>query len=331
VERPLPHIGGEYYGVDATVLGASGFIGRWVARALYSQGANLTVVVRHREASERLFRRYGVKARIVACDLDAPDVIPELLDELHPSILFNLAGYGMDHSERDQAAACRMNAGLVEALCDALPDTTNNGWRGQQLVHAGSAQEYGMIEGDLAETSTPNPATFYGKSKLAGTCWLRRHCRQTGMRAVTARLFTVYGPGEHPGRLLPTLLEGVHTRKLLPLTSGTEKRDFTYVEDAVTGLLHLGVSKVTPGEPVNIATGRLTKVREFAQIAASVLGIPRDNLGFNIIESRVQEMDHNPVNIHRLRTLTGWSPQTTIEEGIRRTAEFLATQPREAF
>ena len=81
------------------------------------------------------------------------------------------------------------------------------------------------------------------------------------MRAVTARLFTVYGPGEHCGRLLPSLIEAARAEKPLELTAGTQLRDLTYVEDVAEGLLRLGLAQAEPGSVVNLATGHLTMVR----------------------------------------------------------------------
>jgi nucleoside-diphosphate-sugar epimerase len=325
IAEPLP-----YDGVRSMVLGASGFIGRWVAHALTQRGSKVTAVVRDRRASMRLFSQYGIAAEIATCDLESPDTLRELLREFRPSIVFNLAGYGVDHSEQDAATASRINSQLVQSLGEALAGyADSSGWPGQRLVHTGSALEYGDIRGDLAETSEPNPTTLYGVSKLAGTSWLQRFCGKTGLKAVTGRLFTVYGPGEHAGRLLPSLLEGARTGRRIPLSSGIQKRDFTYVEDAAAGLLRLGVAGAVPGEPVNVATGRLTSIREFVQIAAGILGIPEENLGFHAIATRFAEMQHDPVNIGRLAALTGWTPSTSIEEGIRRTVGFsqLSAEP----
>jgi nucleoside-diphosphate-sugar epimerase len=319
----------QYQGVRAMVLGASGFIGRWVAHALTQRGSKVTAVVRDRQRSVRLFSQYGIQAEIAACDLESEDAVRALLREFRPSIVFNLAGYGIDHSEQDAATASRINSELVQRLGEALAGSSGpGGWQGQRLVHTGSALEYGDIRGDLAETSEPNPTTLYGTSKLAGTSWLKCFCENTGLKAVTARLFTVYGPGEHPGRLLPSLIEGARAGRRVPLSSGVQKRDFTYVEDAASGLLRLGIAPAVPGEPVNVATGRLTSIREFVQTAAGILGIPEENLGFGAIATRFPEMRHDPVNVSRLAVLAGWIPPTSLEEGIRKTADFLAASLR---
>lgn len=318
-----------YDGVSVLVLGASGFIGRWVTHALSRQGAVVTAAVRDRRSAESILRRHGVRARVEEADLGSSRMISELVAGVRPAIVFNLAGYGVDHSERDQSMSVRLNVDLVRRVCEALTFAPDHEWPGQRLVHAGSALEYGPIGGDLSETSSPSPTTGYGIAKLAGTERLRRHCQATGMRGVTARLFTVYGPGEHRGRLLPTLLEGGRAGRRIPLTAGTQRRDFVFVEDVATGLLRLGLANINPGEPVNLCTGRLTTIREFALTASAILGIKRENLAFGDIEPRFDEMNHGPVRVERLHALTGWRPMVTIEQGIRKTADFLMTRIEE--
>jgi nucleoside-diphosphate-sugar epimerase len=133
-------------------------------------------------------------------------------------------------------------------------------------------------------------------------------------------LFTVYGPGEHPGRLLPSLIKAARTGDPLPLSNGSQSRDFTYVEDVAQALLDLGTSAAVAGEVVNVATGRLTRVRDFIEAAAAVLRICPETLLFGEAPARPWEMIHAPVTLERLRTLVGWIPATQVVEGIRRTA-----------
>lgn len=308
-------------GTRIIVLGASGFIGRWVARRLCRQGVKPYLLVRDPAVAERVFRDYEINGEIIQADLHHADSVVEFIGEIKPDVVFNLAGYGVDRTERDEATACQINAYLVEAICRAMAIHGNHAWTGQSIVHVGSALEYGEIGGNLAEDSAVNPTTLYGKSKLMGTNLLTQFCRKLGVRGITARLFTVYGPGEHDGRLLPSLIQAANDGQPLQLTAGEQKRDFTYVEDIADGLLRLAVAESQPGEVVNLATGRLTTVRSFIETAASILNIPENNLQFGAIPTRAEEMQHDPATVDRLRRLIGWTPPTEIAEGIQRTAK----------
>jgi len=308
--------GTAYGSARVVVLGAAGFIGRWVARALSRRAARLHLVVRDRDAAVPVFAEYGVRGDVVQLDLRASGVLAHLIEAVRPCIVFNLAGYGIDRRQREERSAFALNAGVLDELSEAVAQHRDPTWSGCDIVHAGSMLEYGPIGGDLSEDSTPRPTTLYGQSKLAGTQALERWCLRCGLKAVTARLFTVYGPGEHTGRLLPALLETAHTGRPLRLSHGTQRRDFTYVEDVADGLLRLGVARSARGEVVNLATGRLTPVRSFVEIAARLLGIPPDHLQFGAIATPTEEIEHTGVCLARLQRLTAWIPPTSIPTGI---------------
>lgn len=312
-----------YSETKVAVLGASGFIGRWVARMLSKHGARLCLVVRNRLTAEAIFNKYGIDGEIYELDLSsAADCVSEVLEDIRPSITFNLSGYGVDRSEQDAKASYEINSDLVGVLCQAVAGVRDTGWCGQNIVHAGSALEYGPIGGNLSEDSAPNPTTLHGESKLRGTRVLAGCRRRFGISALTARLFTVYGPGEHPGRLLPSLVSAAKTGHPLELTSGFQKRDFTYIEDVAEGLLRLGLVTGAEEDVVNLATGRLTSVRDFVHIAANSLAIPLEHLRFGAIAGRAEEMEHDPVSLDRLKGLTAWVPSLSVPQGIRKTLHF---------
>jgi UDP-glucose 4-epimerase len=305
-----------YAGTRVLVLGASGFIGHRVVSALAACGASVTAAVRRESASAWLLQ-LGAE-RTTVCDAADPEAVRALVRDIRPAITFNLAGYGVDRTEGDESAAQDINALLPERLAAYLGAGPLPAWSGPRLVHTGSALEYGRAGGDLRENTRPEPTTVYGRTKLAGTLAMGERARQSGLPAVTARLFTVYGPGEHAGRLLPALLDTARTGEPVDLTAGTQRRDFVYVDDVAEGLLRLGLSEADPGEVVNLAMGRLTTVRSFVERSAGVLGIRPTLLRFGSIETRAEEMDHEPVAIERLRALTGWSPTIRIEDGVLR-------------
>ncbi|HET6278333.1 MAG TPA: NAD-dependent epimerase/dehydratase family protein [Candidatus Polarisedimenticolia bacterium] len=313
---------GGYRDVPVLVLGAAGFIGRWVARALTEAGARLHLAVRDNARASALLRSYAVRGELHPIDLERVESVRQLIDGQRPVVTFNLAGYGIDRQERDPSTAARINADLVGTVAAAVREVTASSWDGCHLVHVGSALEYGDCRGDLAEATPARPTTLYGRTKLQGTRRLEEICRDGSLRGCTARLFTVYGPGERPGRLLPTLLAAARGEAPIELSAGRQRRDFSYVEDVADGLLRLGTAAARPGEVVNLARGELTTVRRFAEIAAGVLSIDPGRLRFGAIAGLPEEMAHEPVNITRLRELTGWRPPRDITAGVAATRDF---------
>jgi len=306
----------RHQGERALVLGASGFVGAWIARALANGGAELHVASRAPVAE--FARAHGH-----ALDAFADGALEELIARVRPRLVFNAIGYGVDPHERDEALMWRANADHPRALaaaCSALA--------AQQpvtLVHVGSMAEVGPSANEFGEDAACAPASAYGRSKLAGTEAVAAACARGALRGGTGRLFMVYGPGEHAGRLLPSLLETARTRAPLDLSEGLQERDFTYAAEAAEGLLRIGLADLH-GEVVNIASGAVHSIRAFAETAADVLGFPRELLRFGARPTNAHDTMRGRVTSERLRRLTGWSPRLGIAAGVAETARFLATQ-----
>lgn len=322
----MPDLADAFKGLPVLVLGGSGFIGRWVSSLLSQAGAELTVGVRDRGSMNDLLVDYGIDAHISVVDLEHRlDDLSTLIAELKPAVVFNLAGYGVDRSERSEGPAHAINAELPLRLCEWLADV-DSPWRGSRLVHVGSALEYGELSNDLNEDSVPHPTTLYGQSKLAGTENVSEFSQKNSFHALTARLFTVFGCGEHQGRLLPSLIDAARTGSELSLTEGLQQRDFCFVEDVAEGLLRLAAAPPQVHTVVNLATGELNSVRHFVEVAAAELGINQAKLKFGALPGRVEEMSHQPVNVSRLKQLLDWLPPADLQQGIRRSLCFEQTR-----
>ncbi|MCC7011835.1 MAG: NAD(P)-dependent oxidoreductase [Planctomycetes bacterium] len=310
-----------YDGARVLVLGGSGFIGRWVASVLASKGAKVIVVARDVARTKSLLAEDGARCEVRAYDLARRGELAALLDVLRPAVVFNLVGYGVDPSERDEALAVRLNSELVAELAEAVKPDSH--WRGQALVHVGSALEFGTMDGNFTDPWACAPTTLYGRTKLEGSRNLREISVRRGLKAFTARLFTVYGPGEHNSRLVPTLLAASRESAPIPLTAGLQRRDFTFVSDVAHGLLRLALTHdPVPERAFNFATGSLTPVRQFVETAARVFGIERERLQFGALPTRAEEMSHDPVSISALERRLNWKPSTTIEQGLTETLAF---------
>lgn len=316
-----------YEGRRAVVLGASGFIGRWVSRALTDRGARVIAVGRDADSVRAALGARHATERIEVYDLERP-LASGWLSALAPDVVFNLAGYGVDRSERDSRLAHRLNRELVAELTDAVAALGADDWPHVRLVHVGSALEYGKTGGVLRESSPTAATTLYGATKLAGTLALTERARAANSRAIVARLFTVYGAGEHAGRLLPTLLGAAASGADVPLSDGLQQRDFAYVEDVAEALLRVTLSAAAPGEIVNVATGVMQPVRKFVEQAAAVAGVPRERLRFGEVPAREDEMSPAGVSVDRLQELLGWLPPHDVQSGVRRTLMRLGESAR---
>jgi len=310
-----------YADIPVLVLGASGFLGRWTARALTRAGARVVAGARDPEQFAAGLHRWEIVADVRAFDALDPDRVSQLVETTRPAVVFNLVGYGVDRREEDERLLDHLNAAFPASLARVVAASTARDWPYQRLVHVGSALEYGLADGVLSESTTPRPHTSYGRSKLAGTTALADVGRLTGCPCVTARVFTAFGAGEHAGRLLPSLM-AARDGRVVTLSVGSQSRDFVYAEDVAEGLLRLGISRARPGEAVNLATGSLASVGTFVRVAASLLGLSPGQLSFGAESIRSDEMRIAGVDMDRLRALTGWLPDADLESAVRRAIRF---------
>jgi nucleoside-diphosphate-sugar epimerase len=309
----------SYRDVPVLVLGAGGFIGRWVTRLLTAVGADLHVSVRDASAFDSIVEPYGLRARVHVADLSEPGAAAAVCAAVSPAIVFNLAGYGVDATERAQPHAERINRDLPAELAGALSNSPS--WSGKTLVHAGSSLEYGPVEGPILDGTPSSPTTLYGITKFAGATAIQR-AGGAGLRAAVGRIFMAYGPGEHAHRLLPSLFRARSGGAPIPLTMGAQNRDFVYVEEVAEALLRLGLSERSGFDMVNVATGTLCSVADFVRITAEALGLDANRLKFGELPYRPEEMWHGPVSVSALSEQTGWTPSVLVPGGIRRAKAF---------
>jgi dTDP-glucose 4,6-dehydratase len=305
------------------VLGASGSIGRWVVHELVRRGVEVHAQVR----DPRLLppRLAAACAGVVRCDLVPRASAAELVLRLEPELVLNLVGYGVAKDERDERLVLRLGSEVVGEIMTAL-ETLHASSPRVRLVQVGSALEYGPRPESLDERVACRPHTAYGRAKLEGT-ELALEARKRGLAALVARPFTVYGPHERPGRLVPTLLLARASQGRVALSSGEQRRDWIYVEDAARALVELAAldaQALLAGRPpfdapaLNLASGVLTSVRDFALHCAQALAIAPGRLGFGDLPAPAEELHHPPVPVERLRAALGWTPPADHAENLRR-------------
>jgi nucleoside-diphosphate-sugar epimerase len=242
-------------------------------------------------------------------DLSNTDAVRALLAHRNLDFVFNLASFGVNPADCNEDESRALNATLPQCLAECLRNSPQT-----RLIHVGSAAEYGNATGDLSETTTCQPTTVYGRTKLEGTEFILK----ARANAVVARLFTVYGAGERDGRLLPALFRACEEGTPIDLTEGRQERDFTHVDDVVEGILRLAISANPPGL-VNLATGKLLAVRNFCRQAADIIGLQEEHLRFGAKAGRDDEMNHDPVSNAQLLSATAWKPDISVDDGIKQT------------
>ena len=263
---------------DKRVLltGATGFVGRQIHRALVADGHAVRVLIRP-GSQARLVARADV---VETADLfaEAPETLEracEGIDTLVHAAWYVEPGRYLEAAE-NLACLCG-SLTLARAAADAGVG---------HVVGLGTCFEYALPSERLTAASPLAPTTLYATAKLALCTTLARHLANEGIGFSWARLFYLYGEGEHPSRLVPHVRAALAAGQPAKLSAGTQLRDFLDVQVAGEMIARI-VSREQAGA-INVCSGRAVTLRAFVEAIADETG-QRDLLEFGSAPARATD------------------------------------------
>ncbi len=237
--------------------------------------------------------------------------ISDLVSRVQPTHLLHLAWYvapGKWYSSIE-------NYLWVQASLELLQQFQENG--GQRVVMAGSGTEYDWNYGYCSEFLTPKAAnTFYGNCKNALRLLLDAYSEATGLSSAWGRIFFVYGPYEHPARLVASVIGSILRGEPALCSHGNQIRDYLYIQDAADAFITLLESEVS-GQ-VNIASGYPIALKDIIyRIAKKLNGKELVQLG--AIPAAANDTRLVVADVNRLFDEVGWRPKYDLDQGLEQT------------
>jgi len=279
--------------VRALVTGAGGFVGRHLTARLLADGWDVTPLTR------------------ADVDLADPVAAARAVRAADPDVVFSLAAGRAKATAAERAATVAVNTSPW--LVDALPD------RCRAVVRLGSSTEYAAAPHPLAEDAALRPRGFFGATKAAGSLLLQAAAAERGVRAAVLRAFQVYGPGDHPTRLVPVVLAAARTGATVPLPGRLSRRDWVWVGDVVDACVRAAADDDLPnGTVLNIGTGVQTSTEELVAVAERVTG-RRIATGAGAHPGRDWDTADWVADPAAAGRLLGWEPTVDLPEGLART------------
>lgn len=301
----------------ALVVGASGYLGARVHRALADAG--IDVVPAGRRGSAREFAsahmsggvRRGRPARGCELDLTAgADAVGAVLARVAPDVVVNCAGATSGDLATLTAGNVDGPAALVTALLRAPV----------RLVHLGSAAEYGRgPAGPVREDEPARPLSPYGVTKLAGTRLVELG-RSAGLPAVVLRVFNPVGPGapRHtlPGRAASELVRAVREHDVVRLGGLSAVRDFVDADDVAAAVLAAATGSLPAPGVVNVGSGTALPARELVRTLVDVAGVRVRVEEGDAGSARSADVPWQQADVTAATAAWGWRPRRSLAESL---------------
>jgi UDP-glucuronate 4-epimerase len=327
----------------ALVTGSSGFIGFHLCTRLLAEGWEVVGVdamtdyydVRIKERRQAMLMQ-NARFRVVNDRIEAPGLLHGLMEEFRPDAVIHLAAqagvrYSIDNPESYVEANLIGTFRLLEAIRAYPPEHS---------LMASTSSVYGAnTEMPFAETQKADtPMSFYAATKKANEAMAHSYAHLYGLPVTMFRFFTVYGPWGRPDMALFKFTKAIlEDRPIDVYNHGDMSRDFTYVADLVSGIVGLidavpvrpatpdavpegdSLSPVAPFRVVNIGNSNSVRLTEFIEAIEAATGRRADR---NYMDMQPGDVPATWADASLLQSLTGYRPQTTVQDGVARFVEW---------
>jgi len=319
---------------NIVVTGGAGFIGSIIVKELVSKGHSVTVLDNLSKGKSKNLD--GVPVTFVQVDLCDAEKTRDILDSAEYCFHFAAKIGGIGYFHKYPAEILRDNTLMLSNMLDAAVASKSLA----RFVYISSsmvfenATRFPSREEDVL--SSPPPFSHYGFSKLVGEYYCRAYHEQYGLGYTIFRPFNAYGPGEIPedevgiAHVIPDFIKKVAFDRQYPvevLGDGSQVRAYTYVEDLARGIVSLGFDRRTLNGDYNIANPNTFTVQELLERVWRLCGPTGKVLAVRNVKGFRDDVKRRVPSVDKALAL-GWKPSVDLDEGLKRTFEWIAAQRR---
>jgi UDP-glucuronate 4-epimerase len=312
------------------ITGGAGFIAYHAALALIGKGAEVSLLDNFNSFYDPELKRQNISdlrsratVRVHEVDILDRDRLTRVFEQDPPDAVVHLAAWaGVRPSlERPELYASVNVTGTVNMLEMAKKYST-----GCFIFGSSSSVYGGNTKVPFSEDDPVNqPVSPYAATKRAGELICHSYAHNFGMHITCLRFFTVYGPRQRPEMAIHKFARLMSDRREIPIFGkGDSRRDYTYVDDIVSGIL--ASLEVNPQfEIINLGESQTTTLMEVIRHLETALG---EKATLRFLPDQAGDMQVTYADIGRARRILGYNPQKPFQEGIRLFAEWFKAGKR---
>ena len=307
------------------ITGAGGFIGSHVTELLLREGHRIRALARYNGRGDIGHLRYipenlSASLEVRLGDITDPFFIRELVADC--DIVLHLAALiGIPYSYIAPSSYLATNAGGTLNLLEACRQAKT-----ARVVVTSTSEVYGTaLYTPIDERHPLQGQSPYSASKIAADKLAEAYYRSFDLPVVTLRPFNNYGPRQSARAVIPTVLaQAFQGAKEIQLGNLAPQRDLTFVTDTARAFVLAVTASGIEGETIHFGQGSAISIQELAELCLQTAG--RTARLVSVAQrSRPEKSEVGLLlsDSSKARKLLGWSPEVTLSDGLRATAEYV--------
>lgn len=308
------------------VTGATSFIGSHAVQTLINQGFEVCALIRPNSAGKKNLEQMIIKKElleIIECELSGLKelaVNAEKLSKIGQKWSHNLgrADYwlhlGWDGSGSDNRKLADIQSMNAVYALDVLE--TAAAAHCKRFLFCGSQAEYGVRNTTMRETDELHPLSEYGKAKAKVGREAVMRAEALGITYIHTRVFSVYGPGDHPWSLVESCMRTFKEGGIMELGACTQLWNYLYITDAIRALILL-LTGDAPAGVYNVAGEDTRPLREYIETIHALCG-GQGTCHYGKRPPNAEGVTSLEPDITKLKEITGFHQMISFEEGIKK-------------
>jgi len=312
-------------GKKVLITGADGFIGSHLTERCVAQGAHVRAFVFYNSFGQwgwldTLDARVLKKIEIMPGDIRDFSCVLEACKDVETVLhLAALISIPYSYKAPDSFVATNINGTMNVLQAGRIRGV-------KRIVHTSTSEVYGTAQHvPIDETHPINPQSPYAATKSAADSLALSFHRSFDLPVTVLRPFNTFGPRQSARAVIPTIISQILAgKKTIALGNLESTRDLNYVGNTVDAFIRLAESQGGLGEIFNTGSGVEVSIREVVETIQDILGtrvrIEKDPRRIRPVKSEVERL---VCSGEKLKELTGWSPEISLEKGLRQTCQWM--------